>query len=941
MPFSLDRITKMGRGLWMAAMVPLLPASVHAAADQPESLQLTEFYRRGEVLFRCDFAAGIAPFSNPVPAQARHVPDMGCEAPGCLRVDAAEVQFRAPAFPVAAKDYLAVRIRAKTDAVVGGVHVELFWQDRAGAEIGSVVGGTPSGFVEYLVQPLAGTHDWSLLLGCGIAPRDAVSATLAVVCKTSAGTAWFDDAAVVRLPPDAWQGELDRHPARTDPGSLSAADYVRIRKGHLWHDGQRLRIWSAQGNLVAKTHADIDFGIQRFAESGFNGYRTLWWDEIEDSYEPGDLSEWDRRDYLLAALGRKGLWVWNDALNGCPLGPEMVGIIDDPATAAAWQEAMRQWVGQAGGHLIIRSAYASVWDPRMKAIYHAYIRRVLNHVNRHNGLRYSQDPVFYAWELTNEEWWVQRLLWGVHLTLPSFFQESLYARWNLWLRQRYGDGAALQAAWKGLLPGEILEAGTVMLLPLEGETDTVGMAKVLGLNVTVTETRYKPTDFQPQRGADVLHFLTDLLLEAKREASAVFRTCGPRGRGASVVPLVYDTIYSGRVGSIYPQSYSDVVTAGFYVDMSTHDPRQPTFPFASGLREPPVFNGWLDTRRVAGKPTFVYENMIFAPQKYRAEHFYRMLAAAAIQDMDVVDFHYYGHPPALPYVNNPFTYTPLQYMYGASETYGLNMNRDQVLMGACGLAGEIFKRGYLAAAPHPVTVTVGRKTLWNLRDPNYSKYFEAARHTVYHKGFQWAFAPETEEDAIDGHLVTQAEALETPVVEPTRDIAYRWRDGILTIDEPHAKCLVGFAPAEYGFRNGVTFRGIRVETPADMPYAIPGECYVAIGMVALDGRPLARSGQILVSAINTSFNKGFTIDLEKMTKDTDYAHGLGRSITSHGGLPVLEGRVSLTLEAPWLAGRRYRMIDYNRQVLAAGVVTGRSLFLPADCPFHTIGITRE
>ncbi|MDP7292683.1 MAG: hypothetical protein QF497_10695, partial [Verrucomicrobiota bacterium] len=53
--------------------------------------------------------------------------------------------------------------------------------------------------------------------------------------------------------------------------------YVTVRDGHLQRGGKRLRIWSAQGNLMARTAADIDREVARFAWHGFDAHRCLWW----------------------------------------------------------------------------------------------------------------------------------------------------------------------------------------------------------------------------------------------------------------------------------------------------------------------------------------------------------------------------------------------------------------------------------------------------------------------------------------------------------------------------------------------------------------------------------------------------------------------------------------------------------------------------------------
>jgi len=373
--------------------------------------------------------------------------------------------------------------------------------------------------------------------------------------------------------------------------------------------------------------------------------------------------------------------------------------------------------------------------------------------------------------------------------------------------------------------------------------------------------------------------------------------------------------------------------------MSAHDPTDPTFPFASGLRSPPSINGWIMSRRFKDKPAFVYENMIFQPQKYKVEWFYRLLAWAALEDFDVIDFHYYGHRVPFRAAEDPYGRHAIQLMSPNIVANGLLMRTDEALMSAVRTAGEIFKRGYLRPAPHPTTVTVGSETLWSLDGIYGGPNAAIGDNTVFHKGFQWAFDPQQTEDTVDGVLISDEEHAAEAVVKPTAQITYRWQDGIMIIDDPRAKILVGFVPRSFEFKDGLSLRRINVSSPDGMPFVIPGERYVGFGIVSLDGEPLDRSARLLVSAANTSFNSGFELDLAKMAQDTAYAYGLARAIVDGGNAPVVIGRVGLTLQADWLAGRSYRMLDYNNNVLAEGTLTRPRLTIPADLPVHITEIT--
>ena len=189
------------------------------------------------------------------------------------------------------------------------------------------------------------------------------------------GVVWWDDVNPALVPRDQRIGLLDRAPKLIDPATLRADDYVTVRGGHLVRGGRRLRIWSAQGNLLARDHADIDLEVERLAAHGFNGPRSLWWKaEVADDYTPGDRSRQDRRDYLIAALGRRGVLFRSDLLNSCQIRPAQADVIDEPDTAAAWSSAVSDMAGKQG-YVLVRKMLPVVWDAGLRMREPGTIRR--------------------------------------------------------------------------------------------------------------------------------------------------------------------------------------------------------------------------------------------------------------------------------------------------------------------------------------------------------------------------------------------------------------------------------------------------------------------------------------------------------------------------------------------------------------------------------------
>lgn len=72
-----------------------------------------------------------------------------------------------------------------------------------------------------------------------------------------------------------------------------------------------------------------------------------------------------------------------------------------------------------------------------------YARMLLGHTNVYTGLRYAEDPVIAIVEINNES-----SFHGLNpMTLPTYCRERVQAKFNAWLRAKYGSTEALRAAW--------------------------------------------------------------------------------------------------------------------------------------------------------------------------------------------------------------------------------------------------------------------------------------------------------------------------------------------------------------------------------------------------------------------------------------------------------------------------------------------------------------
>ncbi len=722
-------------------------------------------------------------------------------------------------------------------------------------------------------------------------------------------------------------------------------DYMTIKDGHLSYQGKRIRIWGSQGNLVAKDHREIDAEVRRFAALGFNGYRTMWWDcDIEKgNYKKGDNSGADLKDYLLASLRKNGIWVWGDMLNSAFVRPSHVDLVKDDSTREAWLKAL--------GDKPMCSPYFIVWDARAEAGYISDIKKILNHVNQHTGYRWADDPMFFVWEMRNEQWFLQRILsYAAHFSMPKFFQDELYLQWNQWLKKKYGTEEKLRAAWIGnFLPGESLDKNTVQFMPLLCPVG--GSAAAMGIDVrTFKGLKYTYRDFTKRRGGDVVEFLSGLLLAHKQRVYAAIRAEGKPGIGVSVVPIVYDTGYSFSPQSVYVNSFGDALCVCTYVSQITLDPGHPRYPFKSLLEESPSLSyddPWVEQNRLVDKPTFIYENNILMPDKYRCEYPYLLVALAAIQDWDVINFHDYGHPQG-----DLFTSTqPFNKMLRPEDGFscsGLKYKFDEVFLSSIRIAGEMFKNFSLRSPERPTVMTLGRDMLWDIDNLEWGDLAKTYAPTVYRYGLRMKFDPnQPEKVKVTGPMVHGRHFL-PPKINPTRQISLDWHKGVLITDSASSKTAAGFLPEKVTFKEGIELSNMTIAIPKGMPYYKPDEDrFVCFGLAATDGLELAKSKKMVLSAVCGAFNTGMKMNTEKWKPGNqydwlqDYAEWGLPMCEQLGTLPVLVARVGFTLKAPVLSGCRYTLKDWHLRPIEKGVIGKDGILTIKDTqPVFSVEIER-
>ena len=722
-------------------------------------------------------------------------------------------------------------------------------------------------------------------------------------------------------------------------------EYVVVdQNGHLSLNGGRVRFWGGIGGQIFPAVFDkvkgresemITKAVDRIEAYGFNMMR-VWnvhraFDAQPGGYTKGDRSMLDLHDEQIAEMKKRGIRLWcGSAGDGGLVYPEDVDVIDDPDTAEAWKEAVASLKGKNTDAPRAMGIEATMWDPRLEAITIRNNHKRMTRMNHHTGLRIADDPAFAVWELTNEQWWIQRMVGGNWQKLPNIFKDSLLVKWHEFLKEKYKTEEALLSKWGGYLPGESLEKGTILLAPMRNAApafdlnDTNPQARA---KLDSVETKYGRDDVTAHRSRDVNEFFATLLLGHKKRVADAFKQTG---KAARLSPLLWDTgMGFDGINQLMHQN-ADAVSYCAYIGGVTDDESSKRYPWNSGLEEPPRICKnvpWLEHNKVEGKPFFVYETNIGSPAKYRAEFPFRLLFLATIQDWDVVMWHSlsggYWWDREDP-IDGPLS-SPGQ---GAAQ---FNFQHDELLISAIHTAGKMFTGLHLTPAPKPTKFIFGRNTIFGPDSMDYAGSYgrngDDMMNTCYRFGSRIEIDLNRDDDEIVGRTVRgNAYGYPRPLM-PTDQMIYDWHRGNLRIESPANAAFTGFL-AQYGsdkveFKNGIVFSDVSVENEPGAPYPItPEENFVTIAVTSSDGKTLKDSRTAVITALGTSANTGLEVGPDPAFAAQPQPGNTWQAmkVLNRGTTPVIFSRVNCTIKAPDLAGMRYTMRNWHWDIVEEGEI---------------------
>jgi glycosyl hydrolase family 42 (putative beta-galactosidase) len=383
--------------------------------------------------------------------------------------------------------------------------------------------------------------------------------------------------------------------------------------GHFyWGDGTRARFWgiNVASRSLRQAPEEIDRVAGVLARAGVNmvrleaidNARCLLRDSTPTSTE-FDAEYQDRLFYWIYVLKQHGIAVYLNLLD---------------------YRAFKEGDGVVNAAQLGRAAkpYA-IFDPRLIELQKEYARRLLTTPNPYTHLPAAKDPAVALVELVNEH--------GLFASGPKWqslaapYGAQLQARWNAWLKERYGTTDALGAAWRGegqpaLQSGESLEQGSVQLPDMT--------AFPVGASPT------PPARSEP-RLYDGARFASDLQRAYFHDMKAYLRGLGLR------VPIT--AVVSARIAADVRSAADelDFTAENFYWDHPDFEPGHPwQQPYYHTNQNPLRYCGtnslmtFTSLLRWRGKPVVIREWNAVWPNRYRSSLYLTAATYAAFQDID-------------------------------------------------------------------------------------------------------------------------------------------------------------------------------------------------------------------------------------------------------------------------------------------------------------------
>lgn len=391
--------------------------------------------------------------------------------------------------------------------------------------------------------------------------------------------------------------------------------FLRVQDGHLaTGDGKRIRLWGVNitdwspGSRQIPTKEDAPLWAATLARFGVNSVRFQFLDlqtprgliKSGDGTRTLDADQFDREDYFIAELEKRGIYIDFNLLVGRPYS-EADGVRD----------AKQLHEGAKG---------VSLYDARLIELQKEYARQLLTHHNPYTKLEYTEDPAVAIVEINNED----AINVGFHA--PSkFYETELIGLYNQWLTQHRSPEQI--AALRTL-------AGTVGSEPIPLVNRFGQPAR------TPSDRLYTEAEFYTDLQKGYFDEMENYLKETLGSHSLVIATADHSHKASGYPLLLAESSMDVIDGHTYWQHPEDYVKKSPMVNDPTN----------STVVE-------LARSAIAGTPYTVSEVNNAYPNDYAGEGIPILAAYADLQDWDGIFWYTFepkSDPAWKPYIGDPF-----------------------------------------------------------------------------------------------------------------------------------------------------------------------------------------------------------------------------------------------------------------------------------------------
>jgi hypothetical protein len=654
--------------------------------------------------------------------------------------------------------------------------------------------------------------------------------------------------------------------------------FLQVRDGHYaWANGERQRFWgvdiSADACFPPKEVAPAI--ARRLAKFGVNVVRptidtTFGWPTLVDMNSPDktglDTAVLDRFDFFVNELKKNGIYVHLDL---------------------QWT---RHWFAEDGflgtevrgkPGIYTFSNAPMYFNERFWKVGTEWARNLLLHENPYTGLRYVDEPAVAAVQIVNESG-----IWSIGPGTPQPYVDELQRVWNKWLGDRYGSRQRLLAAWGAASPAD-------------DEDPARGTVSIL-------------TTDPPARDADRRRFLYEIERDYYARFYRLLRDLGVK------CPI---TCTNGptNLAQTYACTVGDAIEFNAYWD---HPHREWRWfynrPMLRALDGANLIRA-AASASVAGKP-FTYTEFNFCgANEYRCEGPMLMAAYGALQDWDGIIWYTYAHP-------DEFWTLP------SSTATSFDVHQAPQIIGQFPAAARAFLTGAIAPAKTGVDVVLSEDEAFLERGWTWSGWCQVSsgspptllpfltrmrnrfeKDKLYRGGAAYAldsgrggpalaqeragtivlpFAASSDSAAALANLLrARAPDVATGLhsarhlASDTGQLDWDGQAGRLTVVAPQVRAVVGFGGGRRYDLGDVTL--------------IPQSEFSAVSLVTVDGRPVAESTRLLLTAVARAGNSGETW--------MEGASGDEFRIEDQGAAPVLVEPVAATVLLPFSEARVYAL----------------------------------